>query len=254
MQRAFSSKNNLIGKKIIRLKKTASTNDFCINLISKNEEEGTVVIADEQTSGRGRFKRQWHSLNKDGLYFSVLLKPDKNLNHSFLALCSGLAVANSIKKLFKLNAKIKWPNDVLINSKKLCGILVEKKKDWIIIGIGINVNNKYSSFPVELRNKATSIFIETGQRANKQILFSKVLEDFKKIYFYYLNKKNGILIRKIISMSDTMGKNIKIKNGNYFYEGEAAGIDESGALILKLKNDKIIKIYSGEIVDGYSGN
>lgn len=254
MQNFSPSKNKLIGKKIIHLRKTASTNDACGNLISKNAEEGTVVIADEQTKGRGRFKRQWHSPNKDGLYFSILLKPDKNLNHSFLSLCSGLAAANCIKKLFKLNAKIKWPNDILINSRKISGILIEKKGSFVIAGIGINVNNKLSSFTAELRNKATSIFIETKKNADKEIFLSKLLEEFERIYIAFLKRENNILIKKIISISDTMGKNIKIRNGDSFYEGYAIGIDESGALILKLKNDKIIKIYSGEIVDGYSGN
>jgi BirA family transcriptional regulator, biotin operon repressor / biotin---[acetyl-CoA-carboxylase] ligase len=155
----------IIGKKLVHLQETDSTNDEARRLIKKGEGEGLVVLADRQTRGRGKPGSAWFS-PAGNLYLSVVIKPYRNYKQlSAVTLFSALAVRSAIVKLTQLPAVIKWPNDLRLHGKKTAGILAERlASGHIIIGLGLNVNSTRSSFPPELRPTATSLRRETGKK------------------------------------------------------------------------------------------
>jgi len=224
-----------------------STNDKARDFADKDNSD-LVVIASKQEKGRGRFGRKWSS-SLGGLYMTILLK-EKNLDKvKYLTLISSVAVAKTIKNLTKLNAKVKWPNDVLINDKKICGILTEtitnKNNNYALIGIGLNVNQE--NFGKNIIKKSTSLKLETNKNYNINKIIKIIIDNFDSLYKYY-NKKN---YKKIIDIwkkhSHTLGKKIRAETllGNYI--GKAVDIDKNCNLVLKLNNGKIKKIVEGDI-------
>ena len=178
----------IIGKKIIHCKEINSTNDEARRLIREGMGEGVVIIADRQTKGRGKPGSVWFSPPGVGVYLSAVIKPFKNPKD--LAPITGLgarAVVSTIKKMAGLEPKVKPPNDVLLNGKKLCGVLVEGlASGYLIIGIGININNPISSFPEEIRNSATSLKIESNKSFDIQEFADILVSELDKEYLAYL--------------------------------------------------------------------
>ncbi len=170
--------------KILHYKKVTSTNDLLKELAREGAREGLVVWADYQSKGRGRFKRKWRSPKGKDLLFSVLLKPNvRNSQASLVTILAGQAVRDVVKKRSALPVTLKRPNDVLVNGKKICGILTEaegspSKLDFIVVGIGLNVNSKKK----ELLARATSIRELTGKETPREALLEEVLGEFKKQY------------------------------------------------------------------------
>ena len=210
--------------KIHHFKKLNST-----NIKAKDSKINSVIIADEQTKGKGRFKRLWKS-NKGGIYVSLVLpKTTTPYIYTFIAALSAKKALN-IKKI-----KIKWPNDLIYENKKICGILTEIKENKAIVGIGINTNNQTKI------SKAISLKKITKHKINNKKIINKLLSNFES----YLKSKHS----KIISdwkKNSFLGSKIKVKTLDKTYEGTAYNIDEDGFLILKLKNKKI-KIREGDI-------
>ena len=213
--------------KIIHFKEVTSTNAAA----KDHPEDGVVIVADVQTQGRGRHSRPWHS-PMGGLWCSVVLQhdPDPRLN-----LAAALAVSKTFEH-FGLETKLKWPNDVHIKNKKICGILSETEGKFLIIGIGINLNN--TDFPEDI--PGTSYFTETGKKINRFDFLEKFLEIFDAIY-------DMDFLDEYRRYSSTIGSRVTIKNGDDL-TGIALDIDNEGRLLLKLNNGKKIKIYSGEIL------
>lgn len=207
-----------------------------------------VIIADKQTKGRGRFKREWHS-GKGGLWMSILLKPDITQNLQYLTFIAAISVAKSIKKIAKLNASIKWPNDVHYKGKKLCGILTEGifgKENFVVAGIGLNVNQK--NFPNDIQDIATSLRIIKNKKYDNKELAKNILDEFFWLCKDYYNKNKKSQIQNIWKgYCDTIGKNVVVTTKTKKLEGKAIGIDEDCNLLLKLKNNKIVKIIEGDI-------
>lgn len=226
-----------------------STNDFLKTQIEA--PEFTCVVADEQTAGRGRRDRDWHSSLGDGLYLSVLLLPETSKRISLLSLMSSIAVAETLVEQNVHGVDIKWPNDVLINGRKLCGILVESVGAGsgmlrIIVGIGVNLNHQ--SFPEELGLIATSLKIETGQ--------TTVVDEFrdhllKKLYEWYLHWQSGdgklILDRWQQLSSFARGALVTITLDEEQLQGETEGLNDDGALMLRLSNGSLKTILSGDV-------
>ncbi|MFW9933781.1 MAG: biotin--[acetyl-CoA-carboxylase] ligase, partial [Candidatus Thorarchaeota archaeon] len=159
-----------LAHRIIVLEAIGSTNTYAKLLIDSPDSEGTIVVADEQTSGKGRMTRTWHS-PKGGLYFSIVLKANKDVSsYALYALMAACCVHEAVKTESGLTPHLKWPNDILVNERKLCGILSEliiKQEEWdeevyVVLGIGINVNNMTEGFPLDLQDVATSIKMECG--------------------------------------------------------------------------------------------
>ncbi len=205
--------------------------------------DGLLVIAEKQSAGRGRLGRKWSS-DEGGLYFSLVISPGLPIDDlPKITLLSGVAVCEALSFV---NAKLKWPNDVLTDGKKVCGVLSEiggeVDSPLVIVGIGINVNNPV---PEELKEKATSLKEVTGRELNRAEILKKTLQEFSKYYKLLLNSKWNEIRQRWRELSDSIGKEVVIRLANREYRGLVIDIDESGGLLLKTE-DKIERVYSGE--------
>ena len=239
-----------VGKKLIVLKSTDSTNNELKRLARDGLESGTVVCAHTQTAGKGRFGRQWES-DKGGLYFSIFLKADLPPSDiASITLASGYAVCLAIREYTGLDARIKWPNDIIIENRKICGILTEMaaqsdRLDYILIGIGINVNN--AEFPDEIKNKATSLLIETGKITDKSAFFGKVLESLDKVLSSFLVSISIADMEDFKKLCATLGREVSVQHGGSILTGKAVDITTLGELVIETQDNEKICISSGEV-------
>ena len=251
--RKLKLKTKYIGKKFLYFDEVNSTNEKA-NELAVDVEEGTVIIAEKQKKGIGRFGREWFS-PKGGVYVSVVLKPKISpIDASKMTLIAGIAVAKVIRKL-GLDAKLKWPNDILIHGKKVGGILTsistkEYKIDYVIVGIGINANVDLSMFPKEVQEGATSLKGELKTEVSTEKIIEDVLYEIEMNYEIFKFKKGNFtyLLNEWKRLSDTIGKKVKIKMQTEVIEGEAVGINRDGALILKLEDGSLKNIIAGECI------
>ena len=215
----------LFGIQLIHLDSVPSTNDYAKDLAKRNEAEGTIVFADEQIKGRGRKQRPWAS-PREGLWFSIILRPNIPPTEAMkVTMCAACAIAESIRKHTTLQASIKWPNDVLINNKKVCGILTELSAEidtinYVIIGIGININNM---IPSDLDKIATSLKQELDQDIQVLPLFVSIIESFERFY-HSLDEDDTIIRKSWVSYSSTIGSDIKVQTEKGELTGTAIGI------------------------------
>lgn len=244
-------KTGLFGKKIIYYEKAGSSNDIAKS-IAEESEEGTIVVVEEQTGGRGRLGRSWSS-PKGGISFSIILKPRTALSlASRLTLTMGLCVANTIRS-YGIDARIKWPNDVLIYGNKVSGILTELEAEknivkFAIIGIGINVNIDLEDIPEELRENTTTIRSHLGHDIDRVEFIQKLLYEMEQNYILLKTQPFYEILSEIVALSDTVGRNVKVITPNRIIEGKAIGISRSGALILQKPNGSVEEIISGRCI------
>ena len=241
-------KTNIIGKNIQYFKETESTNIIAREM-ADSVEEGTVVIAESQTGGRGRIGRKWLS-PEGGIWLSIILKP--NIQPSYaprITLMAGVSVAKTIRNI-GLPAKIKWPNDILINGRKVCGILTEIEAEidmieYCVVGIGIDANVDTESFPEEIRDSSTSLKKELGHEINRADFVRNLLSEFEALYLVF--RKGGFpsILEEWRDMSATIGEWVKITTQAKTIYGEAIGVDNEGALILETDEGKLEKIVAG---------
>ena len=216
-------------------------------MANKGASEGTVVIAGTQTAGRGRIGRTWLS-PKGSLAMSIMLKPTLD-NLPQLIMIASLAVVRAIKQIADLETQIKWPNDVLIKGKKVCGILIENevkgdKINFAIIGIGINVNFDPLAFP-EIEEIATSLSYELGAEISKVELISTLLFELEQLY---LEAQAGAPVyREWQENMDTLGRWIQVKTGETVEKGKAETVTEKGNLILRRADGSLAEIVSGDV-------
>ena len=242
-----------IGSSIIFLPEIDSTNDLIKKYLMNNVSEGLVVVAETQTAGRGRRGRSWHSPPETGIYLSTLLKPNLEISQlAIITLLVGVAAVLTINKFSNQNAYLKWPNDILIDSKKVCGLLCEMVKkqgahDGVIIGIGINVNQMPEQFPDHLKSIATSIRIVNGFPIDRLAVIQSFLENLDHEYQTYLNEGESSVIKKWSLNTKLFGKNVSIKHGSNVTTGSAMRLDELGRLVLLLDNGYEEAFDSGEV-------
>ncbi|MFL0196581.1 biotin--[acetyl-CoA-carboxylase] ligase [Clostridium sp. WILCCON 0269] len=253
-------KTSHIGKKIIYLESIDSTNNKAKELADKGEDHGTVVISEEQTGGRGRLGRVWCSPKYKGIWLSIILRPD--LNPMKIPKITQIAAAAVIESLnaFNIQAKIKWPNDIILNGKKICGILTEmnaelNKVHYVIVGIGINANLTRDDFEEDILNKATSIKIETTSTLDRKSFVGALINKFEYLYEEFHQKqtiKSSIDICK--SNSAVIGKNIKIIKRGTETLAKALDLDDNGGLIVQHEDGSLENLISGEIsIRGLNG-
>lgn len=247
-------KTKYIGRELYCYNELGSTNTAAMELAGGKTSEGALVIAEVQTEGKGRLGRKWVSVSGVGLWFSVILKPKISPRRATdLTFIAGLAVAKAISAHTGLKAGLKWPNDVYINGKKICGILTEIKSgpdlvQFLVLGIGINVNTAKASFPKEFRDHATSVALELGREVSRLALLKEILLELEIKYEVY--KKEGFesFLSDWKKNSITMDKRVKVKGLHENYEGIAEDIDKDGALLLRRDSGELQKIYSGDVV------
>ena len=239
----------IIAKKIIYYDIINSTNTKCYELAEGNYPQGTAVVAEGQAKGKGRLSRSWVSPRYKGIYFSVLLKPDiLPMQVPKITLLAAVSVVSAIRKLTQLPALIRWPNDVLINKRKVCGILTEMNAEadrvnFIILGIGINVTSKRSSLP----KGATSLFEEGAKDISRCQLLRKLLMELESKYLLFKKEDFTPIVQEWQNFSAVLGSRVKIISHSEKIEGQAAGIDSNGALIIRLDNGFQKKVLAGDV-------
>jgi len=240
-----------IGNKILHFDSIDSTNIYAKG-IAKDQRDGTVVTAEQQTLGKGRLGRNWVSPSKKGIYFSIILKPNLQPNKVAKLTLIGAAAVNLALRDIQVNSKIKWPNDIVIDGKKVCGILTEMSCElniinYIVIGIGINANLDESDFSDDLKDKASSLKIATGKNIQRNKLLALVLNHFEKLYDSFVGDLD---IKETIEIcrkhSALIGKEIQIIHNGNIKLGKAIDISDEGELVVKFE-DGIKHIYSGEV-------
>ncbi|MGB9612597.1 MAG: biotin--[acetyl-CoA-carboxylase] ligase [Candidatus Margulisiibacteriota bacterium] len=240
-------------KSIFYYQEVSSTNDLAKDLAKKGSEEGTMVIAERQTKGRGRFGRTWFS-PEGGIYLSLILRPQVNPKViPLITLLAGVAVAEAIKALYALSVMLKWPNDVLINGKKVSGILTEMESgieaiNFVIVGIGINANIETRRWFKELDYPATSLMEELGKRIEIKKLINEVQAKIENFYFLFKQGNYSPILEAYRNLDATFEKIVEIKTTKEVIKGKAMGIDNYGSLKLKLLTGEKTKVCCGEVI------
>ena len=250
-------KTEIIGKNVIHLESVDSTNDY-LKKIGNDVQEGTVVISEEQTKGKGRLGRNWQSKSKEGIWMSIILKPEIiPYKAPFITLIAGAAIVKALNNL-QVPAKVKWPNDIIINNKKVSGILTElsaeiERINYVVVGIGMNVKNL--DFDKELEEKATSLYKENYHLSRVEIV-SQILYEFEKLYNdYIVNDYKEETIKICKEYSAILNKDIYIIKGDEKELVKCVDISNNGNLIVRDGNNNVQEIFSGEVsirgVKGY---
>ncbi|MGO4731584.1 biotin--[acetyl-CoA-carboxylase] ligase [Paenibacillus sp. 2KB_22] len=243
----------IFGRKAVLLTSTLSTQGDVLKLAEQGQAEGAVVIAEEQTGGRGRFGRQWFSPPGKGIWMSVLLRPDLPLQHTpQLTLLTGVAVCRAVRTCTGADAGIKWPNDLLIDGRKVCGILLESTVEdhevrYCIAGIGVDVNFDPEDYPEDLTTIATSLKMETGQPVDRTKLTAAILTELEQLYFLYQKEGFGVISALWEALSVSLNREITVTNPQGVIEGKAIGLDPSGALLVEKHDGEHALVISGEI-------
>ncbi len=230
-----------------------STNNRALELAAQGYPEGTVVVAESQTAGRGRRGRTWYSPPRHGIYVSVIFRPQLAVREvPRLSLVIGVAVAETLETAFQLPARIKWPNDILINHRKVAGILSEvatgsKGIDYIVTGIGLNINNPLQDFPDDLRTAPTSVMAEKEAPVSRVRVLQELLMHLENRYYQLLEGDFNDILNKGKSMSTVLGKEVEYDSPDGLAIGLAVDIDDNGFLLVKDKFGKIHTVTSGEV-------
>lgn len=244
----------IMGSNLEIMMSTVSTQEEARQRAELDAPEGTLIIAEEQTGGKGRMGRKWFSPSGKGIWMSLILRPQQALEYtSQLTLLTGVAVCRAIRKTTKLQVGIKWPNDILLNQRKISGILLEstiedKVVRYCIAGIGISVNVDSDQYPEEIRDIATSLKIANGAPVDRTMLIAAVLEEFETLYSLY-NEEGFVPIASLWeALSVTINHEVVINTAQGRREGIAVGLDPSGALLVDIGMGNVVKVISGDVV------
>lgn len=244
-------KTSWVGQEIHYFKLVDSTNAKAKQLAEEGYPTGTLVVAEKQNAGRGRRGKEWESSEGSGIFMTLMLKPDINPNNaSMLTLVAALAVSKAITICTGRPAGIKWPNDIVMNGKKICGILTELSAQFdyvnhVVIGIGINVHNR--EFPDDLFQRATSLYLETKEQFRRADLIEKVLEQFEYYYDIYQQTEDlSGLVKEYNTHMVNLHQNVKVLDPKEPFEGKAMGITQRGELIVDTWQSRKL-VSSGEV-------
>lgn len=232
--------------KIHNFSKLTSTNDKARKFIKKGIFNA-VITAGTQTKGRGRFGRKWHS-SHDGLWLSIILKVKKSENAKYFTFIASIAVARAVKKIAKIDAGIKWPNDIVYNGRKLSGILTEGifgKESYVIIGIGLNLNQ--SSFPNSIKDIATSLRLVTGRKYPKKYFLNSILEEFENLCKNYTSKGSSSIISEWKRCCVVLNKRVAISSVSGGFSGMAINVNKDCNLLVRLDDGTLKEIEEGDV-------
>lgn len=235
-----------------RFETVGSTNDLAAAMADDGAPEGTVVVADEQVSGRGRHGRTWVSSPGDGLYLSMILRPKVEADRLWqLAFVTSVAAAEAVRHVPGLDARTKWPNDVLVNGRKVSGILIEARRtsairSAVIVGVGINVNTL--EFPPEIRATATSLTAELGGPVSRSDLEDSFLDAFGRGYAWFLAGEFSAVLEKWRRLDCTVGRDVDVRTPDGAVVGTAVDVKANGNLLVRRSDGSVAEITAGEVL------
>ncbi|MCS7280789.1 MAG: biotin--[acetyl-CoA-carboxylase] ligase [Desulfobacterota bacterium] len=241
-----------IGRKIVYRRVIESTNTYALNLAKRGEEEGTCVVSDMQTKGRGRLERKWFSPPNENIYMSIILRPkvlqDQIYNLAFL---SCLAVYDVVKPILESEPALKWPNDVLIKGKKVSGTLIEiahgsETLDFAVVGIGLNVNMEEEDLPQDLKGVATSLYIETKKKHSRDLICANLINNFEKYYLKFLEEGPDVIRILWEEKAKIRGRVLTLQEGEKVILGICEGLNEKGGLVIKTERGTEV-VYTGDL-------
>ncbi len=247
-------RNTLFTKRIHHFFKTDSTNNVAMRLGETGEPHGAVIVAEEQTAGRGRVGRSWHSEKSSGIYLSVLLRPPiAPVDAPVITLLAGLAARDAVAEQAGLAADLRWPNDLLLDGKKLGGILTEMYAEpdhvhFVVVGIGINVN--HTRMPEALAPTATSLRLATGRTHSRLELLARLLRSLDRYYNQFLEQGAGPILRRFAETSSyAQGKRVRISTATETYVGTTAGLEANGLLRVEREDGRLQVVISGDVAE-----
>jgi BirA family biotin operon repressor/biotin-[acetyl-CoA-carboxylase] ligase len=252
----FGLRTKYLGQAVIYYDEIESTNDAARRLAQQGAQEGTLVVAERQTQGKGRLGRLWVTPRGEALSFSFILRPQLLPQEAPRAtLVSAVAVAQALRALTGLEVKIKWPNDLLIEGKKIVGILTEMNSEidrinYLVVGIGINVNMDPDIFPPDFRDRATSLRAQLQQPVSRLAVLQRSLEELERCYESWKTGEFSELLREWRELSDTLGKTVRVNDLERVIEGLAEDIEEDGSLRLRLSDGTIYRVIVGDVLFG----
>lgn len=244
---------SVFGCNLVHMGEVASTNAEAKKLAREGCPEGTVIIAETQNGGKGRLGRVWFTPWSRGLWFSMVLRPPVNLiDTPQITMVAAVSVATAIREHTGVAAGIKWPNDILVDGKKVCGILVElnaemDRVNFMVAGIGLNVNIKKDEFPPELENIATSLEIESGQHIYRVPLLRSLLQHFESWYYRWLNEGFAIILKNWRQLCVTLDCPVTVHTIKESYSGYAFDVDDTGALLVRTEDGAVQRLVAGEV-------
>lgn len=240
-----------IGQNIYWEYEVGSTNTLAMQLAEEGAPEGTIVVSESQKQGRGRMGRSWISQPETGIYLSVILRPDfVPMKASCITFISAIALVEALEQSIGMQARVKWPNDVMIHGRKTAGILTELRAEmerihYVIVGIGVNVNN--TRFPKELRNKVTSLSLELKEKVSRVKVVQALLEALERWYLVTLHDDNYKTFERWRDLSCTLGNRVEVNVGNEILRGIATRLEPNGSLCLKLDSGEEKQILAGDV-------
>jgi len=242
-----------IGRDIRVFSETTSTNDVAERLATDGVEEGVVVFAESQTRGRGRLGRTWVSTPRTGLWFSILLRPRLTPQAvTRLTIGAATSLARAIEKQLGIAPEIKWPNDLLLNGKKIVGILTEMNAELdsvrhVILGVGINVNQTGNDFPDDLKPIATSLRLHTGGEIDRPALAAAALRELDTDYGKILNGEFASVSEEWAERCATVGQSVSIRMGDRLITGRCESLDPDGALLVRTEHGHLERVTGGDV-------
>ena len=248
----YGLRTKIFGRKLYCFGEVKSTNDVATRVADEGAEEGTLVVSDVQTRGRGRFGRRWESASGLGIWSSAIIRPDVSpFQVPMITLWAATSLCESLRKSTGVDISLKWPNDLMVGGKKICGILAEMSSEmdrvhYIVIGFGININHLPKDFPEGVRGNATSFRIETGKTHSRANLLRRILEGFELGYPMVTERLWSEIAAKWEMFSSVIHRDIEVDTSSGKISGRAVGIDENGALIL-MSDGSERKIFSGDV-------
>jgi BirA family biotin operon repressor/biotin-[acetyl-CoA-carboxylase] ligase len=261
----YKLNTKLIGRAVKCFEVLDSTNVYAKKAAAEGCIDGTVITAETQTAGRGRLGRDWYSPGGLGIWLSIVLRPSISPEHvQLITLAASVAVVNALKAATGIQTGIKWPNDIILDGRKVCGILTEMSCEadsinYAVIGIGLNVNQKSQDFSGELTDKATSLTIHSGEKTlyNRLKIVRNLLYEFERAYLNINEYKIADILKEWKKYSVTIGKEVRIISKDRQFTGIAEDLTEDGRLVVISSDGEKKEILSGEIsvrgIMGYTG-
>lgn len=244
----------VVGRRILVYPEVASTNTVVEELAEQGEPEGTVVVAETQTAGRGRMGRSWVSSPRVGLYTSILLRPAVGPGGaSLLSHLAAVSLTEAVAEVEPgLGVRIKWPNDLLIGERKVAGILVEVKAEgerihYAVVGIGVNINHALADFPEALRVSATSLFLASGRPVCRLALAQGLFRHLEVWYLRLIKEGGEPILARLNALSGTLGRWVRVESGRENFEAFAEAINRDGSLRVRLSSGETRDLVSGDV-------